>query len=92
MIVLIQLDECQVLNICVRTSCQRHGYGRKLLLHVIDCCKQGHVKKILLEVRCSNQIAMHCYRSVGLEKVAVRRDYYSLGDGREDAFIFNLIL
>lgn len=91
-IVLSQLGECQVLNICVRKSQQRCGYGRQLLLHVIDFCKQGHVEKILLEVRCSNQIAMHCYRSVGLQKVAVRRDYYPLSDGREDAFIFKLIL
>ena len=91
-IVLIQLGECQGLNICVRTARKRCGFGRNLLIHVIDFCKQSQVKKILLEVRCSNQIAMHCYRSVGLKKVAVRRDYYPLNDGREDAFIFRLIL
>ena len=85
-VVLIQLQECQLLNVCVRPQQQHSGFGRKLLLHVIEFCKQHKVKKIFLETRRSNEIAMNCYKSVGFEKVAERRDYYPSADGPRGCF------
>ena len=91
-VVLIQLQECQLLNVCVRARHQGCGYGRQLLLHIIEYSKQNKVKKIFLETRRSNEKAIQCYKSAGFNQVAERRDYYLLEGGREDALIFSLKL
>jgi ribosomal-protein-alanine N-acetyltransferase len=47
---------------------------------------------IFLEVRPSNAMAVHLYRSVGFQIVGRRRNYYPSHRGREDALVLRLDL
>lgn len=79
--------EAHILNICVHPHAQRVGYGRRLLHALLVKAEEAEAKKIFLEVRPSNTIALHLYRSVGFEEVGVRPAYYQAANGREDAVV-----
>ena len=49
-------------------------------------------KKIILEVRVSNNIAYSLYEKLGFEEISIRRNYYRLPKGREDAFVMSKTL
>ena len=46
-------------------------------------------KKIILEVRVSNNIAYRLYDKLGFEEIGLRKKYYRLPEGREDAFVMS---
>jgi [ribosomal protein S18]-alanine N-acetyltransferase len=89
-VVLCQLDECELLNICVDPSCQRQGIGRYLLGHAVRFSQQKGMKLIRLEVRADNSAAQSLYHSLGFIKVGVRKGYYPCDQGRDDAHLFVL--
>ena len=64
----------------------RHFGISKLLLNalIIDAIN-FKAKKIFLEVRVSNMIAMNLYKSFGFKTISTRKDFYS--SPREDAFL-----
>ncbi len=49
-------------------------------------------KKIILEVRVSNNVAYSLYEKLGFEEISIRRNYYRLPKGREDAFVMSKTL
>lgn len=79
--------QCHILNICVRPDCRRCGYGRRLLLSLLDDAKKLAAEAVFLEVRQSNLEAMRLYRSSGFLQIGVRRNYYRGEHGREDAVV-----
>ena len=91
-VVLVQIGECQLLNICVHSKFQHQGFGRTLLNYVIDFAKVERLARITLEVRCSNQFAIALYHALGFKQSGIRKNYYPSDDGREDAIIFKLPL
>ncbi|MCH9744813.1 MAG: ribosomal protein S18-alanine N-acetyltransferase [Gammaproteobacteria bacterium] len=91
-VILYQLEECQLLNICVEPQHQRQGLGYRLLKYSIDFAKKNHAKRFSLEVRSSNEAAKSLYRSFGFIEVGIRKDYYPGNQGREDAHFFVLQL
>ena len=80
--------EAHLLNICVHPSCQRLGYGRRLLDAVLLKADELLVEQMILEVRPSNCIAIALYRSVGFELVGTHPSYYQADGGRQDAVIY----
>jgi len=47
---------------------------------------------VFLEVRPSNAVAQHLYRSVGFEQIGIRPAYYQAEHGREDAIVLAFTL
>ena len=49
-------------------------------------------KKIFLEVRISNEVAIDLYKKMGFKEIGLRRNYYRLREGREDAILMSKTL
>jgi len=80
--------EAHLLNLCVHPSCQRLGFGRRLLNSAMLRAEELAVQRVFLEVRPSNEAAIALYRSAGFELIGTRPSYYQAEYGREDAVIF----
>lgn len=84
----IAAGEAHLLNICIHPSCQRLGYGRRLLVEALARAREIGVETVFLEVRPSNDVAIMLYRSLGFRLIGRRPSYYQADGGREDAVIF----
>ncbi len=73
-------DEIHLLNVAVDPAWRRRGIGRALVEDVIAYARANDASKILLEVRASNDAALHLYERLGFERFNVRRKYYSDGE------------
>lgn len=82
------LDECHVLNLCVRRSHQHQGLGTLLLEHALNEAKRQGVGIAYLEVRRSNAKAIALYQKMHFKQVGLRKRYYATADGQEDALVF----
>ena len=84
----IAASEAQILNVSVHPKWQGSGHGRQMLERLLDIANQKGVQSVFLEVRVSNQAAIHLYDKIGFKQIGVRRAYYRNGDkGREDALV-----
>jgi ribosomal-protein-alanine N-acetyltransferase len=84
----IAAGEAHVLNLCIHPSCQRLGFGRRLLVAALTRAREAGVDTVFLEVRPSNAVAISLYRSLGFRLIGRRPSYYQADEGREDAVIF----
>ncbi len=84
--------ETQLFNICVRRDQQGKGLGSKLLAHFISQSEQRDATEAWLEVRSSNQSAIHLYTKTGFIEAGCRSNYYSSTSGKEDAIMMCLPL
>jgi len=91
-VMLIAVDECHILNLCINPTQQQRGYGKALLQHILTIAKQKSVQRCLLEVRPSNIAAYQLYLQQGFELIGIRKAYYPAKDGREDALVLQLVL
>ena len=83
------LLEGHLLNISVAPNMKRKGIGNDLLDKVEKISNQFGIKEIFLEVRESNNEAISFYKNNGFFEIGLRKNYYKLYDGREDALIFS---
>jgi ribosomal-protein-alanine N-acetyltransferase len=83
------LDEASLMNIAVRPGRQGVGLASLLLTQLQQTLIDAGVQRCLLEVRESNVSAIVLYRKFGFVDDAIRKDYYSTGDGREDAVLMS---
>ena len=90
LVVLDKMDECELLNIGVLPEYQRQGYGQQLLAHAMAYAETKNFKQILLEVRVSNKKAISLYHAAGFINVGIRKNYYPIQTGREDAILMSL--
>ncbi|MER1900114.1 ribosomal protein S18-alanine N-acetyltransferase, partial [Proteus mirabilis] len=81
------LDEATLFNIAIHPDYQGKGYGKALLLELIDNIERKDIATLWLEVRESNQKASNLYESIGFNSVSVRKNYYPTATGKEDAII-----
>src|SRR5450830_1988762 len=91
-VLMMVLDEAHILNISIAKPYQGRGFGRDLLMHMIDIARQHKALNMFLEVRPSNHSAIGLYESIGFNEMAIRRNYYPAQNGREDAVLMGLAL
>ncbi|AMN46319.1 ribosomal-protein-alanine N-acetyltransferase [Steroidobacter denitrificans] len=84
--------EAHILNICLRADMRGLGVGRQLMEFLLERARAVHMEDVFLEVRPSNPIAIHLYESLGFVRIGVRKGYYQASGGREDAWIYKLVL
>lgn len=65
-------DEFELLNMAVAVEVRRRGYGRALLMDVLDRYRGVW----FLEVRASNVAAQALYEGLGFHRSGRRREYY----------------
>lgn len=83
------LDEVSLLNIVVDTDSRGQGVGRHLLTEGLEWMQQFGGQRCLLEVRVSNTVARTLYSKLGFVEDGIRKKYYPLGDGHEDAMLMS---
>src|ERR1019366_10400461 len=84
--------EAHSLNVCIRDEYRCRGFGRKVLLYLLDRARAAGMYEAFLEVRPSNTAAARLYHSLGFEQGGVRRGYYQATNGREDAAVLRRLL
>jgi len=85
--------ECHILNLCVDSTYQGCGWGRNLLLTLLDLARQRRCRIAFLEVRISNKRAFNLYHNMGFNEIAVRKRYYpARGGRRENALVLARVL
>ena len=87
-------DEAELLRIGVVPDRRGHGWAAKMLTDQLEQLASLGVVRVMLEVRVSNEAALHLYQSVGFVKEGVRKNYYPLIDqeGREDAILMSRVV
>ena len=83
-------ERAELIDLRVTASCRRQGLGKQLLSTSLGALPD--VTRVELEVRDSNIAARALYRSLSFQETGRRRDYYTLGDGREDAVLMTVAL
>ena len=84
------VDELHLLNITVSPKLRRLGIGVKMMNAIESVAAQQSMRRIILEVRPSNESALKLYQSLGYEQIGVRKNYYpvDMTSGlREDALV-----
>lgn len=79
------MDEAHVTNLSVHPQYQNKKLAHRLLLNSIQECYSNKIKYITLEVRVSNDRAIHLYEKFGFKSLGLRKKYYQ--DNNEDALI-----
>ena len=79
------LDESHITNIAVLEGERGHGYGRALVEALMRYISNLGAAYATLEVRVSNERAIHLYESAGFQRVGKRKRYYE--DNGEDAWL-----
>jgi ribosomal-protein-alanine N-acetyltransferase len=86
-VALFAADECQLLNIAVKSQHQNKGIGQKLLTSLKKNCRSFDVASIFLEVRASNKMAIKLYEKNGFNELGIRNNYYKIGDNWENGIL-----
>ncbi|MEG1499793.1 MAG: ribosomal protein S18-alanine N-acetyltransferase [Clostridia bacterium] len=76
-------DEIELLDICVKKTCQGKKIGKTLLCFVVNYLKENGFSKIFLEVSQNNFVAKNLYSGFGFKKTYLRKNYYKNGDDAE---------
>jgi ribosomal-protein-alanine N-acetyltransferase len=91
-VMMLAVDEAELLDIAIDVTQQRKGIGHKLLESMLSLARRENMRRMVLEVRASNQAAIALYRASGFEQIGLRRDYYPAVNGREDALLMGKVL
>ena len=77
------LEDAELETIAVAGAWQRRGVGRRLLEGLMQRCAEVGARRLMLEVRASNQAAQRLYSIAGFTETGRRPGYYR--DPAEDA-------
>jgi ribosomal-protein-alanine N-acetyltransferase len=80
-------EESHLLNIAVRPDVRKRGVGRSLLKECLRRSVHAGGRRIILEVRPSNDLAIRMYLQEGFHFVGIRKGYYT--DTGEDAVVLS---
>lgn len=78
-------DFTDIYKIFIRDNDKHKGYATMLLNKVIDISKRYNSKKLMVEVRSKNSIAISFYTKNSFQRISVRKDYYK--NPNDDAII-----
>lgn len=79
------LDEAEILNVATRRDMRRRGCAEAVMYELEKFLLFRGVRRVLLDVRASNEPAKALYRKLGYEEVGVRRRFYRFPS--EDAIL-----
>jgi len=68
--------EADVQTVAVAPAAQGRGVGARLLGALLERAVEQGARRVTLEVRADNAVAIALYRRHGFARVAVRRGYY----------------
>lgn len=91
-VLMMVLDEAHLLNISVAQTYQGQGWGRYLLVQMMEIGRKKGGFNMFLEVRPSNHSALGLYESIGFNEMGIRPGYYPAHNGREDAVLMGMAL
>ncbi|ABX40735.1 ribosomal protein S18-alanine N-acetyltransferase [Lachnoclostridium phytofermentans] len=77
--------EGYITNVCVKKEKRKQGIGKLMLVSLLEQAKLCNIEAVTLEVRESNQSAIHLYEQLGFQSVGKRKDFYA--HPTEDAII-----
>lgn len=77
--------EGDIINVAVAQKYRRMGVGKALMQGIISVAAERGIQNLTLEVRESNQAAIHLYSSFGFISAGIRKDFYE--KPRENAVI-----
>ncbi|WP_260291125.1 ribosomal protein S18-alanine N-acetyltransferase [Sedimenticola hydrogenitrophicus] len=83
----VAAGEAHVLNICTDPEVRGQGLARRLMQRLINQAREREADTVFLEVRASNRVALGLYESLGFNEIGLRRGYYPVDKGREDAIL-----
>ena len=83
----VDRDTAHLLNLCIRPDFHGRGWGRRLLVHLLDQASSQGANTVYLEVRPTNQVALHLYYSLGFREIGLRKNYYAGPPQAEDALV-----
>ena len=79
--------EAHILNICVSPERRGAGYGRILMIKMLEIARRLQADTMFLEVRPSNEAARRLYDKLGFNEIGIRNNYYPAEQGKEDALL-----
>ena len=82
--------EGYIYNVAVKKEYRKKGIGTIMLKNLLEESKSRGIESFTLEVRSSNDAAIHLYESLGFERAGIRKDFYTRP--KEDAVIMWLKL
>lgn len=75
-----EIDEAEIDEIVI-TQAERHqGYGYKFIQEILQSLQNKGIKKVFLEVRKKNTLAIRLYEKCGFKAYRVRKNYYQDDD------------
>ena len=83
------LDEGEITNVAVDENCRNKGYGVKMVEALLEEAKEAGIARMILEVRVSNEAAIHVYKKLGFRELGIRKGFYEMPV--EDALIMECV-
>lgn len=83
------VDELHLLNFCISPEYQGQKIGQAAMQALLAHFKSFDYRVMLLEVRASNESALHLYQKVGFKVDGMRPNYYRAKEGKEDAILMS---
>jgi len=85
----VSIEESHLLNIGLTSAKRGQGLGKELLEKMIIAAEVMGSKEMFLEVRISNSVAIDLYKALDFKEIGLRKNYYRLENGREDAILMS---
>lgn len=79
------IDEAHVTTVAVTEAQRGQGFGKQLMVELLQRSKKAGMVCSTLEVRAGNEVAIKLYERLGYRESARRKGYYP--DNREDAIV-----
>ncbi len=70
------LGEGEITNVVVMNEYQNRGIGRMMLEYLLEKGRNAGVEAFILEVRKSNENAIHLYEKLGFVTEGIRKNFY----------------
>lgn len=83
-------DELDVIALGTAEHARRQGLARGLVGELLRFAVHDQMRRVILEVRSSNEAALRLYRSLGFQAGRLREDYYS--EPTEDGLEMSLVI
>ena len=78
-------DEAEIVKVATSPDCRRRGYAKAAINALFPAFVKNDIRRVLLEVRETNEGARALYGSLGFVEYSRRKNYYS--SPREDAIL-----